>query len=128
MGISQKAYLHLLGKTEKTNKYHAKKSLVDGYLFDSKREARHYCLLKMLARAGMIKDLVLQPVFLLQPKFRDSTGRAVRAIKYVADFQYVQCSNSKVIVEDVKGFKTPSFKIKEKMFLLKYPEFIFRIV
>ncbi len=126
MSITRKDYFYLLGKKEKTNKYNNKKCLVDGHLFDSKKEANRYCALKMLERAGLIQNLELQPVFLLQPKFRNSEGKSVRAIKYIADFQYTQ--NGKTIIEDVKGFKTESFKIKEKLFEMKYPLLHFRIV
>lgn len=126
MGISRQAYLELLGKTEKSNKYGNKTTCLDGYLFASKREANRYCELKLLEKIKLISGLTLQPVFLLQPKFRDSTGKMVRAIKYIADFQYVE--NGKVVVEDVKGFKTAMYRLKEKMFLSKYPSIFFKIV
>ena len=42
------------------NKYHNKKTEVDGIIFDSKKEANRYIELKMLERAGKIHDLQLQ--------------------------------------------------------------------
>ena len=54
-------------------------------------------------------------------------GKTVRAIKYIADFQYIEDGN--IIVEDVKGMKTSVYQMKKKMFLKKYgEELIFREV
>ena len=47
-------------------KYGNKKTIVDGFGFDSKLEAKRYNELKMLLRSGVITDLTLQKVFLLQ--------------------------------------------------------------
>lgn len=101
------------------HKYGAKKTEVDGITFDSKSEAKRYQELKLLERGGAIKNLSLQPRFLLQEGFVNiHTGKKERAIEYVADFQYDE--NGITIVEDVKGFKTSDYKIKRKLFLFKY--------
>jgi hypothetical protein len=42
-------------------------------------------------------------------------GKTERAIKYVADFVYIDTVNSKEIVEDVKGMITDIFKIKYRL-------------
>ena len=107
-------------------KYHNQPCYGDGILFDSKREARRYLELKLLLSAGEISNLVLQPKFTLQEKFRDRTGIMQRAIVYFADFQY----NDKkydwhLVVEDAKGLKTKEYKIKKKLFLKQHPEIIF---
>ena len=103
----------------KYSKYNAKKTIVDGHPFDSKREAERYCELKLFLKAGEIRDLVLQPRFLLQDKFKDKSGTTHRKIEYVADFMYIdKCG--KTIVEDVKGVLTDVYKLKKKMFLKKY--------
>lgn len=54
-------------------------------------------------------------------KFRNpKTGKAVRAIKYKADFK-VEYSNGYVEVVDVKGYtKNPVFLIKKKLFMQRY--------
>lgn len=101
------------------NKYNNKKVMLDGYKFDSKKEARRYQELKLLQVAGKIRDLELQPVFLLQEGFIKHLKR-IRAITYVADFKYIDTESNKVIVEDVKGVKTDVFKIKYKLFLKRY--------
>lgn len=107
------------------NKYRAKKTVIDGITFDSKGEASRYTELKLLEKAGVISDLELQPEFVLQDRFTDFSGAKQRAIKYRADFKYIE--GDAEIVEDFKGKQTAEFKLKKKMFLKRYPEFVFRI-
>ena len=59
------------------NKYGARKTVIDGITFDSKREAIRYQELKLLERAGEIKDLELQPKYILQPKYCKN-GKSIR--------------------------------------------------
>lgn len=103
------------------SKYNAKKKVVDGHTFDSKREAERYCELKLFLRAKEIKNLELQPRFLLQDGFVDKEGNEHKKIEYVADFMYIDKAGRNV-VEDVKGVLTDVYKIKKKMFLKKYDE------
>lgn len=70
-------------------KYKNKKTQVDMYVFDSIAESRRYKELALLERAGEIKDLQLQPRFLLQESFKKN-GKTYRKIEYVADFMYCQ--------------------------------------
>lgn len=108
------------------NKYKNVKTIIDGIKFDSKAEARRYTELKLLEKVGEISNLKLQPKFILQHSFKHE-GKTVRAITYVADFQYTE--NGKEIVEDVKGVETAVFKIKKKMFIKAYDGiYEFRIV
>ena len=103
------------------SKYNAKKTIVDGHPFDSKREAERYCELKLFLKAGLIRNLELQPRFLLQDEFFDKNEVKHKKIEYVADFMYID-KNNKKIVEDVKGVLTGVYKIKKKMFLKIYDE------
>lgn len=103
------------------SKYNAKKIKIDGHTFDSKREAQRYCELKLFLRAGEIKNLVLQPRFLLQDEFFDKNEIKHRKIEYVADFFYID-KDDKKIVEDVKGVLTDVYKLKKKMFLKIYDD------
>lgn len=107
------------------NKYRNKKVIVDKKEFDSKREGNRYKELKLLERAGEIKNLELQPRFLLQDSFKKN-GRTFRKIEYVADFKYIE--NGKAIVEDVKGMQTDVFKLKHKIFEKVYPDLELRII
>ena len=99
----------------KYNKYSNKKTLIDGIKFDSKKEAKRYSELKLLLNSGYIKDLELQPVFILQKGYR-LNGKKIRAIKYIADFRYYDNELEKEFIEDVKGMKTQVYRIKKKMF------------
>ena len=107
------------------NKYKNKKTEVDGIKFDSLKEARRYGELRLLVKAGMIKDLELQPVFELIPKQKHN-GKTIRKTSYIADFKYTDIQRGIEVVEDVKGFKTDVYKLKKKMFLYKYPQYEFK--
>ena len=89
--------------------------MIDGHLFDSIYESRRYGELKIMEHAGTIQELKIHPRFELQPAF-DFHGEKIRALVYEADFSYFL--NGIPIIEDVKGFETPAFKIKWK--LLKF--------
>ncbi len=108
----------------KKHKYNAKPIEFDGFKFDSKKEAKRYLELKMFERAGKIRDLKLQPVFLLQEGFYRN-GKAIRQMTYRADFEYLDEKGRK-IVEDVKGVKTKEYQIKKKIFLKKFKDVVFR--
>ena len=101
------------------NKYHNKKVIVNGHKFDSIKEANYYNQLKLLQRAGLIKNLELQKTFILQPSFK-LNNKTRRHITYKADFTYFSNEDNKIHVIDVKGFKTDVYNIKKKMFEYKY--------
>ena len=103
------------------NKYHNKKIKIDGIEFDSILEAKKYKELKLLERAGLIKDLKRQVKFELQPKYIKN-NKTIRAINYVADFVYFDVEKDKTIVIDTKGFRTEIFKLKKKIFEYVYPD------
>lgn len=106
------------------NKFRAKRTVVDGVTFASKREADRYCQLRTMERVGVIQGLELQPIFELLPSFTAAHGEKVRAITYIADFRYQEGKDQ--VVEDSKGFRTPEYKIKRKLFLAKYPQYLFK--
>jgi len=93
------------------NKYNAKKTMVDGIVFDSKKESQRFAELKLLEKAGQITDLRLQHKYELIPK----QGKE-RATCYIADFVYEE--NGKEVVEDVKSEitrKKSDYIIKRKL-------------
>ena len=98
----------------------------DGYHFDSGFEYDRYRELLLLRIAHDISDLKVHPRFELQPGFRKD-GIYIRPIFYEADFQY-QDADGAVIVEDVKGFETATWKLKEKMFWYRYPGTTLRVI
>ena len=89
-------------------KYGNKKTVVDGITFASKKEANRYCLLKLMERGGLIRDLELQPPYRLEVN-------GVLVCKYVADFRYVDAQTGEAVVEDAKGFKTREYNFKKKL-------------
>jgi hypothetical protein len=72
--------------------------------------------LKLLERAGEIRELTLQPVYPLMVPGRGTGGPYDRVClgKYVADFRYREGPRGILRVEDVKGFKTPLYRWKKK--------------
>lgn len=88
------------------HKYRAQRTEVDGITFPSKKQAARYCALKLLEGAGEISDLTLEPEFAIEVN-----GHKV--CKYRADFSYKQ--GGEQVVEDVKGFKTPAYRLKAKL-------------
>jgi len=98
------------------HKYGAKPTTVNGIRFASKAEARRYSELLLLARAGEIIDLGLQPTFSLRVPLKGGGFKEIG--KYKGDFSYVipgyRPILDKAVVEDVKGFKTPMYRWKKK--------------
>ena len=99
------------------SKFGAVKTKVDGIVFDSKREAARYAELVLLHRAKKIRLLELQPVFPI-------VVNGVTVAKYVADFRYqtipLGFELAETIVEDVKGVKTPLYRLKKKLVEAQY--------
>lgn len=88
---------------------------VDGFTFDSTKEARRYCDLKLLERAGLITQLSMQPEWLLSMD-------GVRLCKYRADFSYYDSTSGAFVVEDVKSTATRTrvYLLKKKMMFLQH--------
>ena len=117
------------------SKYHSiKTKTFDGIEFDSRKEARRWTELKLLERAGEIKDLQRQVKYILIPaqyetieryskkgeRLKDGTKLIERECSYVADFVYTDLRTGKKVVEDTKGVKTKDYIIKRKLMLFVY--------
>jgi len=76
--------------------------------FDSQKEAQRYAELVLLERAGAIAGLRRQVPFAL-------VVAGVYIGKYVADMVYKE--GEKVVVEDVKGFRTEVYRLKRLLML-----------
>jgi hypothetical protein len=98
------------------SKYKAKRTTVDGIVFHSQKEARRYQELKLLQKAGEIQDITLQPRYELSVTHWLMGGEVMEVSigAYVADFRYIDRRAQAVVVEDVKGFKTPLYRWKKK--------------
>lgn len=102
------------------SKYHNFKTECDGIKFDSVKECKYYCTLKLMKRCRLVKDFKLQVAFELQPRYTNADGRRIREISYIADF-VVEYADGHTEVVDVKGMKTEVYKLKKKLFEYKYP-------
>jgi hypothetical protein len=105
-----------------TNNYFRTKK-VDGY--DSKTECKRAWELKLLEKAGKIKDLKEQVSFELQPSFKTAQGKTIRKMEYTPDFVYYDFKFKGLVAEESKGFRTPDYRIRAKLFQYKYPQYIF---
>lgn len=97
----------------RTNKYRAKAVVIDGIRFASLKEGTRYNQLKTLLKAGQITDLEIHPMFEIRIK-------DIKICRYYADFMYKEKGSTDLIVEDVKGVKTPVYKLKKKMVEAEY--------
>lgn len=103
---------------KRTHKYDAQATVVDNIKFPSKAQAKRYTELRMLQAAGLIRDLRLEIPYVIRVN-------EVDVCTYVADFVYEikpLIKGSEVvggfwatIVEDVKGFRTPVYRLKKKL-------------
>lgn len=117
-------------KGSRKNKYKAKKTLINGVVFDSEKEAQRWLDLREQEKQGLISDLRRQVKFVVIPEHREAPtigkrggvkkGKIIeRECAYIADFVYIK--DGQKIVEDVKGYRGGGayavFKIKKKLML-----------
>lgn len=91
-------------------KYGNKKAEADGIKFDSRKERDRYLALKLLEKNGEVRNIRTQQTYRL-------VVAGLLICKYRADFVYEERRGDKwsEITEDVKGFKTPAYKLKKKL-------------
>lgn len=116
----------------KKSKYGNKPVTIDGTKYDSTGEGTRMGYLKLLERAGEIKDLQYHKKFELIPeltedvvvhlKTKNKIVKKVvqRARYYEADYTYTKVSTGEEVVEDFKGMVTPLFEFKAALFRYKY--------
>ena len=106
------------------SKYGNLPSVVNGEKYRSKKEAKRHGELLLLLRAGAIANLRREVPFALVPGVRFvGSNRATPALRYVADFVYLE--QGEEVVEDCKGFRTPVYKIKRHLMLALLKKDIF---
>ena len=93
-------------------KYRSVKAVEDGFTFASQRERNRYLELKLLQKAGMIRNLELQPRFPM-------IVNGQKVCTYVGDFSYFE--NNHRVIEDSKGFRTREYITKRKLLLALNP-------
>ena len=89
-------------RPKKKSKYHNRAVMLDGKWFHSEKEGRRYLDLKLARKTG---DAIR---YLRQVPFELPGG-----VKYFLDF-LVFWRDGRVSFEDVKGYKTQTYKIKKK--------------
>ena len=94
------------------SKYRAVRTEVNGITFASKREAKRFCELKMLEKAGEVINLELQPRFDLE--VLSPIGEVVKIGRYTADFRYQHFLRE--VVEDVKSpaSRTEAYMLRKR--------------
>lgn len=111
---------HPAFQARKRSKYGAVKTTIDGYVFDSKREAARYAELRLRERAGEIQSLERQVPYPIRVTNLE-TGEVHTVGTYVADFRYWPTEKERAadayVVEDVKSepTKTPVYRLKKKL-------------
>lgn len=91
------------------NKFNAKKTVRDGMIFHSQKEARYYDQLVLAKKSGLVLFFLRQVPFHLPGN-----------VKYVLDFQ-IFYADGYVRFVDVKGVRTPQFIKNKKMVEALFP-------
>lgn len=97
------------------SKYHAIPTVVGGIRFDSKAEARRWGELLLLQKSKQIRELERQTKFVIIPK-----SQYGRELYYKDDFTYFDVQKKVWVYEDVKGVKTPVYKLKKRLVAERY--------
>lgn len=82
--------------------------MIDNISFASMKEGERYLILRSRLRRSQIASLDLQPSYEVNIKNK-------KICVYRADFRYWDCVSGERVVEDVKGFKTPVYRLKKKL-------------
>lgn len=122
--VNRETYERFIGHSldYKQSKYHNKKVEYNGMKFDSKKEMAYYMKLKLLEKAGEIKNVERQIEYELIPKFKVG-NKTYRKTSYFADFRYVSVEDDKIHVVDVKSLitaKNDVYRLKKKLMAYKY--------
>lgn len=103
----------------RSQKYNAKPIRDDTgkQVYASKKEGKRALELLQMERAGLIFNLKEQPRFPFKANRKRGMSyplvyKSGRVVTYVADFEYTDEFGERII-EDVKGMRTPVYKIKQ---------------
>lgn len=105
------------GRGKKKTKYGNTKVVTADGTFDSKAEYARWQDLKLLEKAGKIRDLERQVRYPLHACTPSIGGEKVG--DYIADFVYLDAGNQ-LVVEDVKGHRTQLYAWKARHFKAEY--------
>jgi hypothetical protein len=99
-------------RVPRKQKFGAIVSTVDNLRFASRAEAARYQYLSLLVKASSIRQLRLQTKWPL-------IVNGITIAHYVSDFDYLDARDT-LSVEDVKGVRTPLYRLKRKFFEAQY--------
>lgn len=109
--MTTEEYKAYMSKNTGGSKYGNVKTLFNGILYDSKKEANRAAELQLLLRAGKIEDLQRQTTIPLMVN-------GVKIASYKPDFVYFDVVTKKNVIEDVKSDftrKQAVFRLKQKI-------------
>jgi hypothetical protein len=109
---------HLTGTATGAPKYRNRATVIDGVRFDSRKEARRFGELQLLAAAGMVAELEVHPRFLiLIDVFHRTGGPPICCGSYTADFRYRDMESGALVVEDVKSppTRTTAYRLRKRL-------------
>lgn len=98
------------GRTVRESKFKNRGCIIDNHKFPSQREGKRYLQLKLLQANGELRNLRLQVEY-------RCIVNDVLVCKYRADFVFEEYRNGawSEVVEDVKGYRTPEYRLKRKL-------------
>ena len=97
----------------KFNKFGAQAVTVDGIRFDSIKEARRWGELRLLEKAGEIRNLQRQVVIPLEGRDKPLKTRTGRQMRITVDFTYEdQRLGWAKVYEDAKGMPTRDYEVR----------------
>ncbi len=97
---------------KRRNKFSAKRTVLDGIPFDSKREAKRWAELCLLEKAGEIADLRRQVPLELEGRDGPLMTRTGRRMRLTVDFAYTDLRTGRTIYEDAKGVPTRDYEVR----------------
>lgn len=107
--------------SRKANKYGAQKKEYNGRLYDSKAEASVAQEVELLCRAGQVIKVEPQKTY---PLYGKNGGRVCN---HRVDF-LLTFADSHLEVWECKGFATPEWRIKLKLFEDNYPDIVYYVI
>lgn len=125
MRLTEEEYRALVGTPPTKSKYNNRKAeyydpqIKETITFDSEKERDYYLILKDREKRGEISHIERQIPIEIQPAFTMPSGEKIRAIKYIADFSYLDNKDKFIHFIDVKGMRTEVYKLKKKLLAYK---------
>lgn len=118
--MNRKELEKLIG--HKSHKFGAVRQVCNlGHSHPSKAEATHCWALQAQLKGNLISSLKYEQAFELKVN-------NILICVHRPDFSYIRIKDKSFCVDEVKGFQTPDWKIKSKLFQALYPDIIYRVV